>query len=127
MHEVNEAAEVITSSIDSNAKVIFGAVVDELLGDEIKITVIATGFSSSMRESEPERTVSNDKVFTSSIAPVSTDSASVKNDDKHAVFVKSIFSKKAKTVVPDQVELPPATKEEEELDIPAFIRKKMGK
>src|SRR3989338_10956744 len=53
MQEVNDAAEVITSSIDGNAKVIFGAVIDEALGEEVKITVIATGFSSTGRgESE---------------------------------------------------------------------------
>ncbi len=44
MHEVNEAAKVITSSADGDAKIIFGAVLQEDLGDEIKITVIATGF-----------------------------------------------------------------------------------
>lgn len=46
MWEVNEAARVITESIDTDAKVIFGAVQDEKLKKgEIKITVIATGFS----------------------------------------------------------------------------------
>src|SRR3989339_1503476 len=58
MHEVNEAAEVITSSIDPNAKVIFGAVIDDETGDEVKITVIATGFSpqnSRIMEAENER------------------------------------------------------------------------
>ncbi len=47
MFEVNEAAKVITASIDSDAKVIFGAVHDEKLKKgEIKITVIATGFGT---------------------------------------------------------------------------------
>ena len=46
MWEINEAAKVITESIDRDAKVIFGAVQDERLKKgEIKITVIATGFS----------------------------------------------------------------------------------
>lgn len=46
MLEINEAAKVITESIDSQAKVIFGAVMDEKLKKgEIKITVIATGFN----------------------------------------------------------------------------------
>ena len=48
MWEINEAARVITESIDRDAKVIFGAVHDEKLKKgEIKITVIATGFNSS--------------------------------------------------------------------------------
>ncbi len=44
MHEVSEAAGIITSSVDSNARIIFGAVIDENLGDEVRITVIATDF-----------------------------------------------------------------------------------
>jgi len=46
MYEVSEAAKVITQSADPSAKVIFGAIIDEGLKDEIKITVIATGFDS---------------------------------------------------------------------------------
>ncbi len=44
LFEVNEAAEVVTGAADQNANVIFGAVIDEALGDEVRVTVIATGF-----------------------------------------------------------------------------------
>src|SRR5436190_21614216 len=44
LFEVNEAAEVVTSAADQNANVIFGAVIDESLTDEVRVTVIATGF-----------------------------------------------------------------------------------
>ncbi|MBM3204746.1 cell division protein FtsZ [Candidatus Uhrbacteria bacterium] len=44
MYEVSEAAKVITQSADSQAKVIFGAIIDETMKDEVKVTVIATGF-----------------------------------------------------------------------------------
>ena len=44
MYEVSEAAKVITEAVDGNAKIIFGAVCDERLKDEVKITVVATGF-----------------------------------------------------------------------------------
>ena len=44
LFEVNEAAEVVTSHADPNANVIFGAVIDESMGDEVRVTVIATGF-----------------------------------------------------------------------------------
>jgi cell division protein FtsZ len=44
MYEVTEAAKVITESADPQAKIIFGAILDESLKDEIKVTVIATGF-----------------------------------------------------------------------------------
>lgn len=45
LFEVNEAAELVSQSADPDANIIFGAVIDEDLKDEIRITVIATGFS----------------------------------------------------------------------------------
>ena len=44
MHEAAEAAKVITAQADENAKIIWGTVIDDDLKDEVKITVIATGF-----------------------------------------------------------------------------------
>src|SRR5256884_2089241 len=43
LFEVNEAAEVVTGAADQNANVIFGAVIDDTLGEEGQVTVIATG------------------------------------------------------------------------------------
>ena len=119
MHEVNEAAEVITSSVDPNAKVIFGAIIDESLNDEVKITVIATGFNSARSEAEPESPRQEDRYAYPQYKAV---------EDKATVVAKSLFSKKpSKAEDADKVDLPPKTKQEEELDIPTFIRKKMGK
>ncbi|MDP1710745.1 MAG: cell division protein FtsZ [candidate division WWE3 bacterium] len=50
MHEVDEAARVISQEADPNANIIFGATINEEMKDEIKITVIATGFSLSAAE-----------------------------------------------------------------------------
>jgi len=44
LFEVNEAAEIIQSASDRNSNIIFGAVIDEALDDEVRVTVIATGF-----------------------------------------------------------------------------------
>jgi cell division protein FtsZ len=64
LFEVNEAAEVVTSAADQNANVIFGAVIDESLKDEVRVTVIATGFGpgahrrrrrAAVEEEEPQR------------------------------------------------------------------------
>ena len=49
LFEVNEAAEVVTGAADQNANVIFGAVIDDSLGDEVQVTVIATGFGGQGR------------------------------------------------------------------------------
>ena len=45
LHEVNTAAELIQRSVDSEANIIFGSVVNEEMGDDVSITVIATGFT----------------------------------------------------------------------------------
>jgi cell division protein FtsZ len=47
LHEVNEAAILIQEEAAEDANIIFGAVVDESMGDEVRITVIATGFGES--------------------------------------------------------------------------------
>ena len=49
LYEVDEAAEIIKSTADPEANIIFGTVIDERMGDEIAITVIATGFDASRR------------------------------------------------------------------------------
>jgi cell division protein FtsZ len=49
LFEVNEAAEVVTSAVDQNANVIFGAVIDDQQRDEVRVTVIATGFGVQRR------------------------------------------------------------------------------
>jgi cell division protein FtsZ len=50
LHEVNEAVTMAQAAADPDANIIFGSVVDEHLGDEVKITVIATGFHGSESE-----------------------------------------------------------------------------
>jgi cell division protein FtsZ len=54
LFEVNEAAEVVTSAADQSANVIFGAVIDEAIKDEVRVTVIATGFGGQRRRRRRE-------------------------------------------------------------------------
>nr|WP_272507321.1 cell division protein FtsZ [Clostridium aestuarii] len=48
--EINEAAEIVQEAADPDANIIFGAVIDENLKDELRITVIATGFEEKIKE-----------------------------------------------------------------------------
>ena len=50
LHEVNEAASMIQEEAHDDANIIFGAVIDESMADEIRITVIATGFGEEKEE-----------------------------------------------------------------------------
>lgn len=53
MHEIDEAAKTITQAVDQDANIIFGAVLDETMDDNIKITVVATGFDNEDRPQRP--------------------------------------------------------------------------
>jgi len=119
MHEVNEAAKVITSSADEDAIIIFGAVIDDKYKDEIKITVVATGFDG--RRIGVSETVASERSYTPNIFISS-------EEDKEKREIK----KKSKISPLRQAQAEPAQKkglgqgeEDEELGIPAFIRKKM--
>ncbi|OFI05436.1 cell division protein FtsZ [Clostridium acetireducens DSM 10703] len=71
--EINEAAEIVQEAADPDANIIFGAVIDESLKEELRITVIATGFESDketiinnmQNESKPNNTESEAEVATS--------------------------------------------------------------
>ncbi len=54
LFEVNEAAEVISNAAHPDANIIFGAVVDEALEDEVRVTVVATGFDSKRKQERLE-------------------------------------------------------------------------
>lgn len=54
LFEVNEAAEIIAEAADPEANIIFGAVIDEAMQDEVRVTVIATGFESPKSNHKPK-------------------------------------------------------------------------
>ena len=103
MAEINEAAKVITENIDSNAKVIFGAVQDDKLKKgEIKITVIATGFNGASSPKQTGPTLFEDVA--------ANGSANTSNHIQKAIR---------------PTELVDEGLDDDTLDIPAFIRRKM--
>ena len=55
LFEINEAAEIISSAADADSNIIFGAVIDPSLGDEVRVTVIATGFDRPVAGRQPRR------------------------------------------------------------------------
>lgn len=56
LFDVTEASNIITEAVDPDANIIFGAVIDEKLDDEIRVTVIATGFNGKNPALRPEAT-----------------------------------------------------------------------
>lgn len=69
MHEIDEAAKIITSSASEDAKVIFGVTIDEEMKGKIKITVIATGFEDQRRYLAAEDEISVRPVYSGVSTP----------------------------------------------------------
>lgn len=65
LFEVNEAAEIIAEAADQEANIIFGAVIDETMGEEVRVTVIATGFDHKPDKKTQDKTEMEIKSFTS--------------------------------------------------------------
>ncbi len=90
LHEVNTAAELVQRSVDPEANIIFGTVTDESMGDEIQITVIATGFEKN----EPISSIGVDNIVSKTwekkvnSIPVSHDTNSSQNDLDIPAFLR---------------------------------------
>ena len=77
LSEVNEASSLIQSAAHEDANIIFGAVLDESMGEEVKITVIATGFRDQMPERRARMlSVEEAAVVSVPLAPISPATAS---------------------------------------------------
>lgn len=153
MQEVAQAAEVITAAADENVKVIFGSVIDESMGDDVRITVIATGFEDRERKAVmlenaeanmglvSKKTFYSSNIFTkkkfNKVENVSNSSLVEENNEKDNDNddQPAGFSKKPVGISEDAFfndSLPAGGRDrqkndkEEDLEIPAFIRRKMG-
>ena len=145
MLEINEAANIITENIDPNAKVIFGAVVDEQIrkGD-IQITVVATGFDSGKIQEMPIGLVNRAKPSPTigQLTQSQSQNQSSRREDNEEVDeleAPLTFTSRKIELTPLIIEEKIQPKsfglrqesrdivEEEDLEIPAFIRRKMKK
>lgn len=128
MFEVDEAAKVISELADPEANIIFGAVIDDSSVGEVKITVIATGFAN--RDTLPtvaEAAEHNTPAERGSMLRRSPfiQSATM-NRQKKNYFGGDVSTRPtAKTFKSVKQEAGESKVQEDELDVPAFIRKKM--
>jgi cell division protein FtsZ len=120
MFEVNEAARIITQSADPNAKIIFGAVIDETLKDEIKVTVVATGFGKGGVRPPKKVTMATSMPFE---MPMQQPTPAPAPQPAPAPMPKPQVS--APKPMPTSRPAQPAPSQDTDLEIPAFIRKKM--
>lgn len=130
LHEVSEAAAVIHKAADEEANIIFGAVLDDHMTDEIKITVIATGFDR--KDEKVPQAVDLAQQPRIKIFESSTNAAPRTHAAKAGVLGHS--SSEISTPVsaePATEELEPITLERKgidrhDLDVPAYLRRRMA-
>lgn len=132
MLEINEAAKIITESVDPNAKIIFGASQDEALKKgELKVTVIATGFNNG-DGTALKRQIKDIKPVHRAVIKDSRDSKGNKDDrdnkDNRDIKEDKLVYDRDNSIERFHAKVEPvAQTDEDEFDIPAFIRRKLGR
>jgi len=125
--EVNEASTIIQGAAHEDANIIFGAVMNEQMKDEVKITVIATGFKTENPQRR-ERTLSAGTAPISSTrtpgafvpaTPTPAPSVTVSAVERDRASAVAAASHDALSTLPEMPPLP-----DQDLDVPTFIRKR---
>lgn len=119
MFELNEAATVITETADADARIIFGSVVDESMGDDVQVTVVATGFGDVPRSSK-KREATNP--FRDMEALKSGSAAATEKKEEEPATQPVPAAPAAKSIMDEEKV---DNSDDDDLDIPAFIRKRM--
>ncbi|HEY8339582.1 MAG TPA: cell division protein FtsZ, partial [Egibacteraceae bacterium] len=125
LHEINSAAEIISDAADADANIIFGAVIDDALGDEVKVTVIAAGFAEGdvhgstarlrpveRRESQPSRASAPTPPPQREREPEPEPASSFFDDDEDE---DEVFRRPA--------DRPVVIGDDDDLDIPSFLKR----
>ncbi len=131
LFEVNEAVSMAQSAADPDANIIFGSVIDERLGNEVKITVIATGFQNRdersralARRAEPVEVA---REMAREVAPVRAIPPPLPAEAKPAVRREpALVTAPAPQRAPVSIRREPAVYrpgDEDQYDIPAFLRR----
>ncbi len=135
MLEINEAANIITENADPNAKVIFGAVTDDQIRKgEVHITVVATGFDAEGINETPIEKLSRSSYSESDQKEEKNNATYPKPEEKKPEEKITFPSRKIESemIIEEKVQpnvtLPKEENDEDDdLEIPAFIRRKMNK
>src|SRR5438105_9174383 len=113
LHEVNRAAETITRVAHPDANIIFGAVIDDALGDEVRVTVIAAGFDKTLPAGSQDSRLS--RLLEEPIESLEEDSIALPSllEDEGEEAEDEMFKPAQETVVFDA---------DQDLDIPDFLK-----
>ncbi len=120
LFEVNQAAAIIKETAHPDVNLIFGAVIDPSLADEIRITVIATGFERT--STSPKRPVESQPVRRPEIGRPLVAADDGEKRPVHAYAPVTVAPSSAPVVRQTERPFEPRTINTEDLDIPTFLR-----
>lgn len=114
LYEINDAAKLVEEAVHPDANIIFGAVIDDSLGDEVRVTVVAAGFDESQQHRSAalvaDKTDTTSESVTSGSAPEAEESWLLPSEERPAPEVSETPAFAAEA------------EEDDELDVPEFLR-----
>ena len=114
LYEINDAAKLVEEAVHPDANIIFGAVIDDSLGDEVRVTVVAAGFDESQQHRSAalvaDKTDTTSESGTSGSAPEAEESWLLPSEERPTPEVSETPAFAAEA------------EEDDELDVPEFLR-----
>jgi cell division protein FtsZ len=123
LYEVNEAATMIQEEAHDDANIIFGAVIDDKMKEEIRVTVIATGFGEKRERKPALSSLSADNQKSKKVVHLGT---IVDDLDTPTWQRKKQDGERVETVTLEKAGMQMSPEDEDRLDIPTFLRKPMS-
>jgi cell division protein FtsZ len=128
LFDVNEAAEAIQKLVDPNAKIIFGFSTDNNIQDEVRVTVIATGFTSENEEAKEAKSLEEKKEFYNEYENYKFGKSKIGNATNNASKMFEGAGSSNKSDAPAKSALSQIAQDDDlDLDIPTFLRNKIKK
>jgi len=126
LFEIHEAADLIAQAAHPDANIIFGAVIDDALGDEVRVTVIAAGFDGGLPKARREPAVTRRPEPREEPAVVDLVSEELEDDEPVPTFARTIREPEPEPVrVAPRVETPRRKivfEDTDDLDVPDFLK-----
>ncbi len=113
LYEINDAARLVAEAVHPDANIIFGAVIDDSLGDEVRVTVIAAGFDESRQRSFSSHSGSPDA------EPADAKPAAVAQEPEELWLLPG---EQERAAAQEQPVFAAELEDDSDLDVPDFLR-----
>lgn len=122
--EINDAAKLVQEAVHPEANIIFGAVIDDTLGDEVRVTVIAAGFDGGEPGAKPAEGRRTNFVAAAAVPAVAIAPASAEGSSSGDTGAQHWLGTAEAPTLTQKTDIDPAFEDEkdDDLDIPDFLK-----